>query len=149
MESTRREAAPAVDDARVEARTLRLRDRTTRDLVTELARKAGELARKEVALAKSEVKEDLRAEIKMASGLGVAGVCALITVQMLLVALVFGLAEAGVLRGWLAALIVAAVVLAIGTAAGLIGWGKRVRKPLAATRRSVEENVRWVKERMA
>ena len=143
MESTRRET-PAV-----EARPAPLHARSTRDLVTELARKAGELARKEVALAKSEVKEDLRSEIKMASGLGVAGVCALITLQLLLVALVLGLSEAGVLSGWLAALIVAAVVLAIGTVAGLIGWGKRVRTPLSATRRSVEENVRWVKERMA
>ncbi len=143
METTRPDAP------RADPRTAPLNLRTTRDLVTELARKAGELARREVALAKSEVKEDLRAEIKMASGLGVAGVCALITIQMLLVALVLGLSEAGVLSGWLAALVVAAVVLAIGTAAGLIGWGKRVRKPLSATRRSVEENVRWVKERMA
>ena len=143
METTRPDAP------RVDPRAAPLHLRKTRDLVTELARKAGELARKEVALAKSEVKEDLRAEIKMASGLGVAGVCALLTVQMLLVALVLGLSEAGVLSGWLAALVVAAVVLAIGTAAGLIGWGKRVRRPLAATRRSVEENVRWVKERMA
>ncbi len=122
---------------------------STRDLVTELARKAGELARKEVALAKSELKEDLRAEIRMASGLGVAGVCALMTVQLLLVAVVFALADAGVLRGWLAALVVAAVVLAIGTVAGLVGWRKRVRTPLERTRHSVRENVQWVKERMA
>ncbi len=147
-ESTRRDR-PILDPRDAEPGAARHRARPTRDLVTELARKAGELARKEVALVTSEVKEDLRAEIKMASGLGVAGVCALLTLQMLLVALAFGLAEAGVLRGWLAALVIAAVVLAIGTVAGLIGWGKRVRTPLSATRRSVEENVRWVKERMA
>ncbi len=122
---------------------------STRVLVTELARKAGELARKEVALAKSELKEDIRSEIRMASGLGVAGVCALMTVQLLLVAVVFALADAGVLRGWLAALVVAAVVLAIGTVAGLVGWRKRVRTPLERTRNSVRENVQWVKERMA
>ena len=122
---------------------------STRDLVTELARKASELARKELALAKSEMKEDLRSEIKMASGLGVAGVCALVTLEMLLVALVLGLAEAGLLPGWALALIVAGVVLVIGTVAGLIGWKKRVRSPLEVTRRSVRENVRWVKERMA
>jgi hypothetical protein len=126
-----------------------LRAMSTRDLVTELARKASELARKEVALAKSEVKEDLRAEIRMASGLGVAGVCALLTLQMLLVALALGLAEADVMSGWLAALVIAGVVLLIGTVAGWIGWMKRVRKPLDATRRSLEENVQWVKERMA
>jgi hypothetical protein len=101
-----------------------------------------------VALAKSEVKEDIRSEIRMASGLGVAGVCALMTLQLLLVALVLALSEADVMSGWLAALVVAAVVLAIGTVAGWIGWAKRVKKPLDATRRTVEENVRWVKERM-
>jgi uncharacterized membrane protein YqjE len=139
-----------VEPARaIDARKPHLQGRSTRELVTELAQKASELARKEVALAKSEVKEDLRAEIRMASGLGVAGVCALFTIQLLLVAVVLALADAGILRGWLAALVVAAVVLAIGTVAGLIGWGKRVRKPLAATRHSVQENVKWVKERMA
>ncbi len=122
---------------------------STAELVKELAAKASLLAKKEIELAKTEAKADLRAEIKMASGLGIAGVCALITVQTLLVALAFGLAEAGVMRGWIAALLVAFVVLAIGTAVGLTGWAKRVKKPLAATRQSVEENVRWVKERMA
>ncbi len=122
---------------------------TVRDLVSELASKTSLLARKEVALAKSEVKEQLRAEIRMASGLGVAGVCALMTLQLLLLAVVFALSDAGLLRGWLAALVVAAAVLAIGTAAGLIGWAKRVRTPLDTTRQSVQENVRWVKERMA
>ena len=121
----------------------------TKDLMSELARKASELARAEVALAKAEVKSDLRAEIKMASGLGIAGVCALLALGLLLLAVVLGIAEAGWMPGWAAALVVAAVVLAIGTAAGLIGWSKRVRSPLDATRRSIEENVKWAKERIA
>ena len=129
--------------------TIDLHAASTRALVTELARKAGELARKEVALARSELKEDIRSELRMASGLGVAGVCALVTLQMSLVALAFALAEAGVLRGWLAALVVAAVALAIGTVAGVVGWRGRVRTPLERTRHSVRENVQWVKERMA
>ena len=126
-----------------------LRGLSTRQLVTELARKASLLARKEVALAKSEVREDLRTEIRTATGLGVAGVCTLCTLNLLLVALVLALTEADVLRGWVAALIVAAVVLAIGTVAGLVGWSRRVRAPLDATKRSVQENVRWAKDRMA
>jgi len=121
----------------------------TKELVREIARKASLLARKEIALAKSEAKEDLRAEIKMASGLGVAGVCALCTLNLLLVAVAFALFEAELMQGWLAALLVAAVVLAIGTVAGLVGWSKRVRKPLSATRRSLEDGVRLAKERMA
>jgi tetrahydromethanopterin S-methyltransferase subunit C len=126
-----------------------LRDRSVKDLVTEIAQKASLLARKEVALAKAEVKEQLRAEVKMASGLGVAGVCALLTLNMLLVAGVFALAEAGFTRGWVAALLVGLAVLLIGAVAGLLGWRKRVREPLPATRRTVGENVRWAKERMA
>ncbi len=127
----------------------RLRALPTRQLVAELAQKAWLLAHQEVALARSEVREDLRSEMGMASVLGVAGVCAIVTLQLLLVALVLGLTEAGVMRGWFAALLAAAVVLAIGTVAGLIGWGKRVRVPLDATRRSLRENVRWVKEHLA
>ena len=126
-----------------------LRQLGTRDLMTELARKASELAKAEVALAKAEVKSDLRAEIKMASGLGIAGVCALWTVSLLLLAAVFGIVEAGWLPGWAAALVVAAVVLLIGTIAGLVGWSKRVRTPLDKTRRSLEQNVKWAKERIA
>lgn len=126
-----------------------LRGMRTRDLVTELARKASLLARKEIELAKVELKADVRSEIKMASGLGVAGLCAIFTVQLLLTAGVLALMEAGVLPGWAAALVVAAVVLAIGTGVGLWGWGRRVRKPLDSTRRSLEEDVRWAKERMA
>jgi hypothetical protein len=144
-----RRADPAASDdlaagGRPDPRSLPLRE-----LATEIARKASLLARREVALARTEVKEQLRAEVLMASGLGIAGVCALVTVQMLLVALVLGLAEAGVARGWLAALVAAGVALAAGTVAGLVGWGKRVRQPLDATRRSARENVRWVKDRMA
>jgi uncharacterized membrane protein YqjE len=126
-----------------------LRATSTKDLVTQLAQKASLLARKEIELAKAELKSDVRTEIRMASGLGVAGVCALLTVQLLLVAVVFALFEGGVLPGWAASLAVAAVVLAVGTAAGLWGWAKRVRKPLDTTRRSLQDNVRLAKERLA
>jgi hypothetical protein len=142
---THRPAAPAAPTADHP----HLRGLTARELVTELAQKASLLARSEIELAKAEAREQIRAEVKMASGLGVAGVCALLTINLLLVALVLGLAQGGVLSGWLAALVVAAVVLAVGTVAGLIGWSKRVRKPLPATRRSVQESVRWAKERVA
>jgi uncharacterized membrane protein YqjE len=121
----------------------------TRDLVGELARKASQLARKEVELAKEELRADLRAEIKMASGLGVAGVCAIVALTIPLVTIAFALMESGRMAGWLAALIVAAVVLAIGTVVGLWGWAKRVRQPLATTRHSMKENVRWAKDRIA
>jgi uncharacterized membrane protein YqjE len=125
-----------------------LRGMRTRELVTELARKASLLARKEVELARAEIKEDVRREVKMAGGLGVAGLCALFAVQLMLVAVVLALMQAEILPGWAAALIVAAVVLAVGAGAGLWGWGRRVRKPLDTTRRSLQDDVRWAKEQL-
>ncbi len=121
----------------------------TRDLVTELARKASLLARKEVELAKVELKADVRREIRTASGLGAAGLCGIFTIQLLLVAVVLALMEGGVLPGWAASLVVAAVVLAIGTGIGLWGWARRVKMPLDTTRRSLREDVRWAKEQIA
>jgi uncharacterized membrane protein YqjE len=126
-----------------------LREMRTRDIVGELARKVTLLARKEVELAKAEVRADLRREVRTASGLGVAGLCAIFTVQLLLVAIVLALMESGTLPGWAAALVVGAVVLAIGTIAGAWSWTRRVRKPLRTTRRSLREDVRWAKEQIA
>jgi uncharacterized membrane protein YqjE len=131
------------------ARSAPLRRMQTKDLVTEAGRKASLLVKKEIELAKAELRANVRSEIKMASGLGVAGICALLGLELILVALAFGLMEAGVLPGWAAALLIAAVVLAIGAGAGLWGWAKRVRAPLDTTRRSLKEDVRWARERMA
>lgn len=126
-----------------------LRRMRTKDLVTETARKASQLAKKEVELARAELRADVRSEIKMASGLGVAAVCALLGLELLLVAIVLALMEAGVLPGWAAALVVAGVVISAGAGAGLWGWARRVRNPLEATRRSLREDLRWARERMA
>ncbi len=126
-----------------------LRRMPTRDLVTELARKASLLAKKEVELAKAEIKADVRAEVTTASGLGAAGLCAIFTVQLLLVAIVFAITEAGWLPGWASSLVVAGVVLLAGTGIGLWGWARRVRRPLDSTRRSLQEDVRWAKDRIA
>ena len=126
-----------------------LRAMTTRELVAALAQEASLLARKEIALAKSEARQDLAQQIRSATGLGVAGACALCALDLLLVAAALALTEAGVFPGWLSALVVAAAVLAVGSVAGVVGWKRRVRRPLDATRRSLEESVRWAKERMA
>lgn len=125
-----------------------LRRMGTRDLVGETARKASELARKEVELAKAEIRADLRREAKMAGGLGAAGLCAIWGVSLLLVAIVLALAAAG-MPGWAAALVVAVAVFAVGAIVGLWGWSRRVREPLDATRRSLKENARWARERLA
>jgi len=129
--------------------TAGIRELPLREVVSAVAAKASELARAEVALAKAEVRQDIRSEIRMASGLGIAGVCAILTVALLLVSVVFALDESGTMPGWAASLVVAGVVLAIGTVAGLIGWAKRVKSPLDSTRRSLTESVKWTKERFA
>jgi hypothetical protein len=130
-------------------RSARLRQLRLSDLLAELARTGRELARKELELVRVEVRRDLRSEAFMAGGLGVAGVCGVLVIQLLLVAAVLALMESGTLPGWEAALLVAALVLAVGTAAGLWGWARRVRKPLETTRRSVRDTVRWVKGQVA
>lgn len=126
-----------------------MRAMPTRTLVTEVARTASTLVRKEVELAKAEVRADIRSGVQMASGLGVAGVCALCVLNLLLAAGVLALMQAEVVPGWAAALIVAGAVAIIGAIAGLWGWARRVRKPLDTTRRSIQENVRWAKGQVA
>jgi hypothetical protein len=115
-------------------------------LVMEVTREALTLIRSEMDLAKVELKEDLRGEIAAAKQLSVAAVAALSMLNLLLVAAAFGLAR--VMPDWAAALVVAAVMAVVAGVAGAVGW-KHVKVPLARTRKSLEEDVRWVKERTA
>jgi hypothetical protein len=119
---------------------------STPQLLGETAREAVALVKSEIELAKAELKEDLKAEVAAVKGLSVAALCALFMVNLLLVAGVLALAT--VMPGWVAALIVAAAVGLAGGIAGAIGW-KHVRMPLARTRKSLEEDARWMKERTA
>jgi hypothetical protein len=119
---------------------------STPQLIGEAAREAVSLVKSEIALAKAELKEDLKSEVTAATGLSVAALAALLMVNVLLVAAVLGLAT--VMKGWLAALIVAAAVGLAGGIAGAIGW-KHIKMPLARTRRSLEQDARFMKERTA
>ena len=129
------------------ADTTDTRDRSTAELLRELSDQTTALVRKEVELAKAELRADIAREVGMAKLLGAAGVGAIIGVTLLFVAGALGLAE--VLPAWGAALIVAGFVLAVAAVLGAVGWGKRVRKPLATTQRTLKENVQWAKERLA
>ena len=132
--------APAAVPARLEAMS-------NKELLQHVMQGAVLLAKKEVELAKVELKADLKNEVAMAKGLGAAGLCAIWTVGMMLVAAAMALGTR--LPEWAAALIVAAGVLLVGTVAGLLGWGKRVKNPMETTRRSIKEDVQWAKERIA
>ena len=120
---------------------------SNRELIGQITAKASLLARKEIDLAKAEIRADLQAQVGMAKAFGIAAIAALLGMNLLLVAVVLALAT--ILPGWVAALIVGAVMLAIGTVMGYIGWRRRVTNPLALTRQTLKEDLRWVKERLA
>lgn len=105
------------------------------------------LAQTEVELAGAELASDLRAGRRVLVAFAIALVAALVGVTLLMVTVVLALAE--VMPGWLAGLIVSAFLLGLAVIAALIGWSKRVRRPLARTRDSLKEDVRWTKERLA
>jgi Putative Actinobacterial Holin-X, holin superfamily III len=115
-------------------------------LVAETAREAVALLKAQVELAKTELKEDLRSEAAAAKGLSVALLAAICVVNLLLVTGAVALAQ--VLPLWAALLIVAGTVLLIAGIAAALGW-KRIHAPLQRTRKTLEEDVRWVKERIA
>jgi hypothetical protein len=115
-------------------------------LMAETAREAITLVKSQIELAKAELKQDLQSEVTAAKGLSVAAICALMVLNMLLVAAAFGLVT--VMPAWAAALLIAGVVALGGGIAGLVGW-KHAKVPLVRTRKSLEEDVRWIKERTA
>jgi uncharacterized membrane protein YqjE len=119
---------------------------STPRLLGEAAREAVALVKSEIELAKAELKQDLKSELAGVKGLSVAAILALFMVNVLLVAGVFGLAT--LMPGWLAALIVAGLVGLAGGIAGAVGW-KHVRMPFSRTRKSLEEDARMIKERVA
>jgi len=116
-------------------------------LVKEIVVQTRMLARKQVQLARTELKADARTEAKVAGGLGLAAVGAIITVTLLLVTAAFALAL--VLPAWAAGLIVSGVVaLAAATVAG-VSWRRRIRRPLEHSRQELKTNVRLARERFA
>lgn len=119
---------------------------STAALIKEITSEVSLLAKKQIDLAKTELQVDLKREIFMITGLGVAAMAALIAVNLLLVTAIFALAL--VLPGWVAGLIVSGFMLLVAAVAGIIGWSKRVRSPLERTRRELKEDVQWTKEHL-
>jgi uncharacterized membrane protein YqjE len=116
-------------------------------LVSEISAQVSLLAKKEIELAKTELRSDLKGELAMIKGLGVAAVAVFMAAAMLVVALV--LALAGAMPGWAAALLVCGVLLAVAAGAAAFGWQKRVKTPLERTRSTLKEAFRWTKRRTA
>jgi hypothetical protein len=120
---------------------------TTAELLKEIAHQAEQLVIKQVALAKAELLADLRAEASMAGGVGLGFEIGGLAVNALLVAVILGLTHW--MRGWVAALVVTGFLLLVAVVVAAAGWERRVRVPLAKTRKTLKDDVKWTKERLA
>lgn len=120
---------------------------STLQLVKEIALNASLLVKKQVELARTELRADVRTEAKVAGGLTLAAVCAIITVTLLLMTAAFALAL--VMPAWGAGLIVSGVMAAAVAVLAGLSWRRRVRKPLATSRTALSRDIRFTKERFA
>ncbi len=116
-------------------------------LVRQIVSQAELLAKKELELAKTELRVDLRSEAAVAAGLGVAALAGLVTINLLLVTAALALAV--VLPAWAAGLIVSGVMLVVAVSFAMVSWRRRLREPMAHTRRTLNDGVKWTKERFA
>jgi putative superfamily III holin-X len=120
---------------------------TTTELVREITSHVGLLVKRQVELAKTELKADLHTEVGTVRNLGIAALAALLTLNLLLVTAALALSL--VMPGWAAGLVVSGFTLLIAVVVGLIGWQKRIRRPLARSRQALEDEIKWTKERLA
>ena len=127
-----------------------LRDeRSLGDLFSDLSRETTTLVRQEVQLAKAELTQSATEAARGIGMLVAGGVVAYAGLFFLLLAIVFGLIEAG-WAAWLSALIVGLVVVAIG--AVLVLRARASLKPAnlapQKTVQTLKEDAEWVKEQM-
>jgi xanthine/uracil permease len=127
-----------------------LRDeRSLGDLFSDLSRETTTLVRKEVQLAKAELTQSATEAARGIGMLVAGGAVAYAGLLFLLLAIVYGLIDAG-WDAWLSALVVGLVVVAIGTI--LVLRARESLKPAnLAPRRTVEtlkEDQEWAKEQI-
>jgi xanthine/uracil permease len=127
-----------------------LRDeRSLGDLFSDLSRETTTLVRKEVQLAKAELTQSATEAARGIGMLVAGGAVAYAGLLFLLLAIVFGLIEAG-WDAWLSALVVGLVVVAIG--AVLVLRARESLKPAnLAPQKTVEtlkEDAAWAKEQI-
>ena len=124
-----------------------LRDVSLAELLSGIKDRVKLLVNQDVELAKAEIKSDIGSEIAMVRNLGIAAVCAVLSLNMLLVAVAFALST--IVPGWAASLILAAPFVVLTLVMGAFGWAGRVRKPLEVTRATLKEQFEWTKNRLA
>ncbi len=123
-----------------------IRQLNTGELVRRLINNMSTLVDREAGLARQEARADAIQVGIAVAGLAAAGLLIYTAVVALIVALVVGLASA--LYPWAAALIVAVVFAVLGIIAALIGLSRIKMRPLARTRRTVREDIQWVRAQM-
>ena len=124
-------------------------ERSLGDLFSDLSRETTTLVRKEVQLAKAELTQSATEAARGIGMLVAGGAVAYAGLLFLLLAIVFGLIEAG-WDAWLSALVVGLVVVAIG--AVLVLRARESLKPAnLAPQKTVEtlkEDAAWAKEQI-
>jgi hypothetical protein len=144
------EAREQRDDARLNAQWRRAQDelRAIGDAVAGVTDEVGELFRREADLARTEVSENVALARGGAIFGAVAAVMGLLMLAFLATALMFAIAQA--LALWAAALITAAVLGVAAFAFGLIARSRlrELRVMPEQTMRSVQEDMRWARERI-
>ncbi len=124
-------------------------DRSIGELIAELSRETTTLVRQEVQLAKAELTQSATEAARGIGMLVAGGAVAYAGLFFLLLAIVFGLIEAG-WDAWLSALVVGLVVVAIG--AILVLRAREALKPAnLAPRRTIEtlkEDQEWAKDQI-
>ena len=124
-------------------------ERSLGDLFSDLSRETTTLVRQEVQLAKAELTQSATEAARGIGMLVAGGAVAYAGLFFLLLAIVFGLIEAG-WDAWLSALVVGVVVVAIG--AILVLRARESLKPANLTpRRTIEtlkEDQEWAKEQI-
>ena len=85
--------------------------------------------------------------MQVTMGMVMAGLFALVALGTLCAAAVLGLSNA--MEPWVAPLIVGVVLLAIAGVMAMVAKNKAAKKPLERTQRTLKEDVRWAKERLA
>ena len=127
--------------------TGRVNELSTTELIGELTSQVKLLAHKEVELAKAELKTQLAEELKMVKGLAIAAACALSGATMLLVASALALQTR--MPAWAAALGIAVLVLLSGGILGARAYAQRVKTPMPNTIETLEDDLRWARNRLA
>ena len=124
-------------------------ERSLGDLFSDLSRETTALVRQEVQLAKAELTQSATEAARGIGMLAAGGAVAYAGLLFLLLAIVFGLIEAG-WDAWLSALVVGLVVVAIG--AVLVLRARESLKPAnLAPQKTVEtlkEDAAWAKEQI-